>query len=329
MLTMVKLFGYRLFPFKKRSPRREPTFIGDDEPWYATLDLETNQVVNLDQQNLGDDGVTYVARRSQQCRVLYLSRNHIGRVGASALGAALEDQCCHLVVLCLSGNVIPACGVRPLAYALQSNSTLVELLLGSNAVGDVGARLLGHAVEVNTTLRRLDLGNNGIGNIGAQALATALQRNTTLQKLSLWGNRIGPRGAEALARSLGMSRCSLVELCLLGNRIGTVGACMLAQALETNGRLETLILADNGISDVASDAFALALLRNGTLKTLDMQGNMLSSQGMNTVAQCTQYNTSKVARYLLTAPVCSLSDLLEAMAYNSSLRFLKLEPQSS
>jgi Ran GTPase-activating protein (RanGAP) involved in mRNA processing and transport len=172
-------------------------------------------------------------------------------------------------------------GIRALAEALQTNSTLQVLVLRNVDMIDEGATALAQALKSNlSALQTLDLRSDGIWDRmvkvkGGEALAEALKTNATLQTLDLGGNRILCEGAIALAKALKVNS-SLHTLGLDGNKIGSMGAMALAEALEVNSALQAL---DLGSNEIGTGVIALteALKTNTTLQRLDITYNGISS----------------------------------------------------
>lgn len=156
----------------------------------------------------------------------------------------LQNNDPPLQSLDLSDQYLSAEHVKPLAQALERNTSLTSLDLRSNSSGKEGAIALATALERNTSLRWLDLGNNAIHKEGAIALGTALKRNTSLEWLNLESNGISEEGAIELATALEVNS-SLIALDLCLNRIGTDSAAALAKALMSNRSLTWLNLEGN------------------------------------------------------------------------------------
>ena len=74
-------------------------------------------------------------------------------------------------------------GVKHLASALTTNSSLEELYCGKSPCDDV-IEQLAHALTVNHSLKVLHLGNCGITDEGLDSLAKSLQHNKSLQQLA-------------------------------------------------------------------------------------------------------------------------------------------------
>ena len=121
--------------------------------------------------------------------------------------AAILTQSGNLRSLSLRHNQIGD-GVRDLAVALETNTTLSTLDLLGNSIA-AGAHGLAASLSRNSTLTALNLCNNHIA--GALEFAAALERNTTITSLNLNGNPIyfihGAGFSKALA-----SNFTLIEL---------------------------------------------------------------------------------------------------------------------
>jgi len=140
-------------------------------------------------------------------RELYLACGRLGDEGAAALASAASDAG-HRITFGLGGNGIGPAGVRALASALGTLSTLdlarppssVVLRAEPNQVGDEGASALADGLP-GSGLRRLDLRHTGVTGRGARLLMTAAQRCTGLELLGL-GSGVPRRIKRAVAETL-------------------------------------------------------------------------------------------------------------------------------
>ena len=148
------------------------------------LNLTSRGIEDLDMEAIADN-----LAGNTMLRFLVLSRNKIGREGASRV-----------------------------ATALRSNTTLTRLEMGSNQFGNEGVIQLAGALHSNCTLLRLDLFNTPMETSGARAFAKTIMVNKTLQELSLRGNHMGNEGAMLIGESLRYNTV-LTSLCLQENNI--------------------------------------------------------------------------------------------------------------
>lgn len=139
--------------------------------------------VNLDDNNLGNDGVAVLAKaliNQPQLQHLSLANNNIGRSGCLSLCSKLSS---------VSGWA-----------ALD----LRNLNLGSNAIDDVGLKAIVDYLSRSTSIEKLTLsGNSSITVDGLRSLSTLFQSdNCCLAELWLMSMKIGDEEAEALAEAL-------------------------------------------------------------------------------------------------------------------------------
>ena len=160
------------------------------------------------------------------------------------------------------------CTAAPLAAS--DGRTLAEFLIG------------------NQNMRSMLLYNGTLQDKGTMAIAATLAlttpevSNVVLQTLGIGNHRVGPRGAAALGNALRAKHCTLTCLYLENNKeIGDIGIEILAEALETNVRLEKLVLSSNNVGDKGCCALADALKRNRSLRSLTLNHNKIGFNGFS------------------------------------------------
>lgn len=182
---------------------------------------------------------------------LSLARNHVGPLGATAIGRRLSEH---------SGGL-----------------SLASLQLTETALGGEGSTALSESISQGggASLVRLALDQNGIGDDGAIELGRALARarGGALRVLDLSGNGIGPRGVYSFAQSLAAAddasrAAGLHELYLSSNSAGGDGAEALASLIERREHLHVLSVHDNAIPAAGADALERALRRGRSLSRL-------------------------------------------------------------
>ena len=156
--------------------------------------------------------------------------------------------------------------------AASDGRTLAEFLIG------------------NQQMRSMLLYNGDLQDKGTMAIAATLALNTpevsnvVLQTLGIGNHRVGPRGAAALGDALRAKHCTLTCLFLENNpEVGDIGAQVLAEALQTNVRLEKLVLSSNSIGDRGCSALADALKRNRSLRSLTLNHNRIGFTGFSSL----------------------------------------------
>jgi|SaaInl74LU_5_DNA_1037368.scaffolds.fasta_scaffold19742_1 Ran GTPase-activating protein (RanGAP) involved in mRNA processing and transport len=151
--------------------------------------------LNLDDNNMKSKGFT--------CLVRSLRGSHIERLccnsnGINSIDIDNTQFPKHLTYLSLSRNSINADGCRGLVRLLQGGgATLSMLRLSHNKINDVGVKILADALQSNTSLKTLDLKENDISDQGKLSLLrlvndissieATLQSNHTLRYVGLGG----------------------------------------------------------------------------------------------------------------------------------------------
>ncbi len=159
---------------------------------------------DVDAVDASDDGGEDFVRDGGREGAIFLVGNHLGDRGVARVVHGLQDPCREYFKLYLCDNRIGRLGASLISYALEQNSNLTELSLGSNHIGDEGAVYLARSLGHNGTLRMLNLEKNNIGPRGITELSKCLERNNTaLRWMVLSENPIGDEGAMALLRCVG------------------------------------------------------------------------------------------------------------------------------
>ena len=178
-----------------------------------------------------------------------------------------------LTAVNLAAETVSDDGVRALAEALKTNSTVTALNLLTRC-----------ARSSNRTITALFLGANSVGAAGAQTILPAVRSNFVVTTLDLSSNSIGDTqlAAEAL-------KCpALTQLDLHHNNIGDVGAKYIAEALKVNRVLTTLYLHNNVVGDGGARSIAQALKANYALSALFLAGNKISEEGSECIASAVE-----------------------------------------
>lgn len=152
-----------------------------DDPGLTQLDLGTSQI--------STDGaivLRQVLRENTKLRHLGLWNNQLDAKGIAALAEGLMETTCRLEVLYLGDNHIGNVGAEALGAALAQNTSLKRIYLANGRIGAAGARALANGLRANTTLEFMDLRHNDIGKEGYQAFRWALEyNNLTLKTLQV------------------------------------------------------------------------------------------------------------------------------------------------
>jgi len=116
---------------------------------------------------------------------LVAQNSAIGAAGAVHIAQLIASNSCGLRKIHISDNAIGLDGIKPIADALASNTTLRTLGCARNHLGDAGARLLARALRANATLTALGVGGNSFTGQGVQAFINTLSENKTLVKIGV------------------------------------------------------------------------------------------------------------------------------------------------
>jgi len=151
--------------------------------------------LNLDDNNMKSKGFTCLVRslRGSHIERLYCNSN-----GIKSINIDNTQFPKHLIYLSLSRNSISADGCRGLAKLLQGGgATLSMLRLSHNKINDEGVKILADALQSNTSLKTLDLKENDISDQGdlsllklvngISSIEATLQSNHTLRYVGLGG----------------------------------------------------------------------------------------------------------------------------------------------
>jgi len=112
---------------------------------------------------------------------LYLQNNSIGTDGLKPLAAAVETNS-TLEILDIGFNQVTESNLGALTIMLEE-CRLIELNLSDNVIGPDGARRIAQAMDLNVSINSLNLQNTSIGSTGSAAIANLLMNNRTLRQL--------------------------------------------------------------------------------------------------------------------------------------------------
>jgi len=154
--------------------------------------------LNLQNNDLGDEGVIYIAQALQQqspslLQDLNLCSNSIGDAGCKELGNWLIESG-SAKELHLKNNRIGADGAKCIGEGMGKNRSLKVLNISQNDLQDDGAVAIAEGILQGSPLKDLDMGTNSIGNQGANRLGEALSKNGPMQRVILRVNRIREQG---------------------------------------------------------------------------------------------------------------------------------------
>ena len=139
---------------------------------------------------------------------LALNKLAVSDMGGIALAEALRDNN-TLSFFVLGGSPIGDPTAMILAETIKANKKLRDIrLFHCKYLQDVGVKALAEALKTNSTLEALYLEDTGVGDVGAQALAETFKVNTTLEIVSLYSTNITPEGKAALQQAAADYPCT-------------------------------------------------------------------------------------------------------------------------
>ena len=225
------------------------------------------QVLDISDNNIGDDGITAIAGALGNSRIneLLAGRCSITQAGARSLAKGLEikGRYSQLILLDISDNDIGDDGIIAITAAL-SNIQIIELYVNGCGITLPGARSLAAGLldGSSTTLRIkekylvkyslqvLDISNNDIGDEGITAIAKVLT-NSQVRKLYVKKCGFTLTGARSLATSL-LFNNSISKLVINGNPITVEGMKLIQQAAMKSGICK-VVMVENYDSDDEND----------------------------------------------------------------------------
>ncbi|NXI94820.1 LR74A protein, partial [Psophia crepitans] len=188
-------------------------------------------------------------------------------------------------------------GVKAIAIALVSNTTVTHLELEDNCILAEGAICIAEMLRENSCLQELNISNNHLDTAGAAAIAGLLLNNMSyLHALQLSGNNFGEETAPYFAEAL-MGNYQVKELDLSHNEFSEKGGQLLGQMLASNATLEILDLSWNHLrrkGTIALGAVAkislLSLEGNAALKILNLSWNGIGNEGALALGEALKVN---------------------------------------
>ncbi|PKU41738.1 leucine-rich repeat-containing protein 74 [Limosa lapponica baueri] len=177
----------------------------------------------------------------------------------------------------------------PVSHFIQ-NLTKPYINLNHHGLGPKGVKAIAIALVSNTTVTHLELADNCILAEGAMCIVEMLRENSCLQKLNISNNHLDTAGAEAIASLLLNNTSYLYALQLSGNNFGEEAAPYFAEALMGNGALKILNLSWNGIGNEGALALGEALKVNNVLVHLDISNNRISNEGAKKLCRGLEVN---------------------------------------
>uniref|UniRef100_A0A8B9RX06 Leucine rich repeat containing 74A n=1 Tax=Accipiter nisus TaxID=211598 RepID=A0A8B9RX06_9AVES len=205
-------------------------------------------------------------------------------------------------------------GVKAIAIALVSNTTVTHLELEDNCILAEGAICITEMLRENSSLQELNMSNNHLDTAGAEAFASllldnmsylhtlqlsggshclctfvSLQGNYQVKELDLSHNEFSEKGGQLLGQMLA-SNTALEILDLSWNHLRRKGTVALGTGLRGNGALKILNLSWNGIGNEGALALGEALKVNNVLVHLDISNNQINDEGAKKLCRGLEVN---------------------------------------
>ncbi|XP_008939685.1 PREDICTED: leucine-rich repeat-containing protein 74, partial [Merops nubicus] len=216
-------------------------------------------------------------------------------------------------------------GVKAIAIALVSNTTIMHLELEDNCILAEGAIYIAEMLQENSSLQELNISNNHLDTAGAEAIASLLLDDVSyLRALQLSGNNFGEKTAPYFAKAL-MGNYKVKELDLSHNVFSENGGQLLGQMLALNTTLEILDLSWNYLRKGAV-ALGTGLRGNGALKILNLSWNGIGNEGAEALGEALKVNNALVQLDISNNQINNegATKFSRALQVNEKLKILKM-----
>ena len=192
--------------------------------------------LNFECGNLRDASarqIAHILKRSHTLTTINLGRNFLCDPGVKDIADALHTNTSLTTLLLHHNDCITDHAAESLAQAMVCNSSLTSLSLEYNQLSSVGVHLIFESLGVHPSLQTLAMSGMAVSSPNASALAIALSHNTSLRSLDLANACLGAAGAAAIAAALTPphGNTSLAHLNLASNELTDAGATSFATAL--------------------------------------------------------------------------------------------------
>ncbi len=164
--------------------------------------------------SLGPEGTQAICRELRLIRVLNLSVNYVGDVGAKAVAKLLSSST-TILSLSLAGNQISKSGAKTLAGGLAVNSSLQALVMDENFICVEGVDAILSALPPCHPLRELCLSSCQLGDDGAMSVARFIltrEEKGAIVKLCVEDNGIKFHGIKEIIDAISEKGCQVLNL---------------------------------------------------------------------------------------------------------------------
>ncbi|CAL8251552.1 unnamed protein product [Arctogadus glacialis] len=228
-----------------------------------------------------------------QLRILDLTGNTIGDIGAEHLCQALQHPHCNLQRLTLFDTELTGRCCPRLAQALRSDHcSLVELDLSVNELGPEGALQLCKALrKPGCPLEKLSLTRCELTQVVFTEFGLLLTSGgSQLKSLSLALNDVGDEGMKSLWKAIADPCCLLEELSIEMTQLTDGSAGDLCASLRASRSLKSLDLSNNMLSDASITALVQVVQDSPFLQEVNLKYNDFSEDVFEIMDQCGKIN---------------------------------------
>ncbi|CAG2254313.1 unnamed protein product [Mytilus edulis] len=216
---------------------------------------------------------TYFFRRLKRTHI-DLSHHGLGIDGVKSVAIALVSNT-TVQRLNISNNDIASEGLAHILQTLQENIVITDLNLSNNNLSTGGAVLLDGALSNNRIITKLDISANGFTEADAVPLSNLVKKNQSIRTLSLSKNSFREEGGIVLGKALECND-TITYMDLSWNHLRQRGAVSLCYCLQINNTIESINLAWNGFGMEGCYEMGKTLLNNRTITELDLTSNRIS-----------------------------------------------------
>ncbi|NXG59084.1 LR74A protein, partial [Hemiprocne comata] len=219
-------------------------------------------------------------------------------------------------------------GVKAIAIALVSNTTITHLELEDNCILAEGAICIAEMLRENSSLQELNISNNHLDTAGAEAIASLLLDNMSrLHVLKLSGGLYAPKQSYCLCTFVSLQgNYQVKELDLSHNEFSEKGGQLLGQMLASNTILEILDLSWNHLRRKGTEALGKGLRGNDALKILNLSWNGIGNEGALALGEALRVNNMLVHLDISNNQINDegANKLCRGLEVNGKLKILKM-----
>ncbi|NXY69054.1 LR74A protein, partial [Glareola pratincola] len=219
-------------------------------------------------------------------------------------------------------------GVKAIAVALVSNTTITHLELEDNCILAEGAICIAEMLQENSSLQKLNISNNHLDTAGAKAIASLLLDNmSNLHALQLSGGLYLSRRSHCLCTFVSLQgNYQVKEMDLSHNEFSEKGGQLLGQMLASNTTLKILDLSWNHLWRKGTEALGRGLRGNGALKILNLSWNGIGNEGALALGEALKVNKVLVHLDISNNQINNegAKKLCRGLKVNGNLKILKM-----